>query len=334
MTVVTTMAPVRPTTLGEALESATKRLRASGSPTPRLDAEVLLAFVLGTHRTAVLAHPDAPLGNDAAERLRTCVTRREVGEPVAYIRGLKEFHGLTFSVDARVLIPRPETELLVDLGQERIAAALTSAPCSAGAPPLRVVDVGTGSGAVVVALGSALRKRGLLEAVDLLGTDISRDALAVAAENAVAHGIADHVRFIEADLLPPGPDAAPFDLLLANLPYVRSPDVPGLPVAATFEPVIALDGGPDGLVQLRRLLDRAPAMLAATGVALLEIGGDQAEAAFAEAAGRVPGRPLVLHRDLAGLPRVVEIGPAEPISIVPGDTGVAGAGVGAAGLES
>jgi release factor glutamine methyltransferase len=139
-----------PRTLGPILEAGIARLRASGSESPRLDAEVLAAHVLGIDRTGVLAHPEMPVGPEEAERFEECVGRREAGEPVAYIRGMKEFYGLAFSVDRRVLIPRPETELLVDLALADVVRRLTGAPRPAGTAPLRVVDVGTGSGAVAI----------------------------------------------------------------------------------------------------------------------------------------------------------------------------------------
>ena len=132
------------------VEAGTERLRAAGSDTPRLDSELLLAFAIGVDRTAVIAHGDAPVGVDAESQYLALIDRRELGEPVAYLRGIKEFHGIALSVDARALIPRPETELLVDRAIAEVMAGLTGGVDRAG--PLRVVDVGTGSGAVVVAL--------------------------------------------------------------------------------------------------------------------------------------------------------------------------------------
>ncbi len=233
------------------------------------------------------------------------VARRERGEPVAYIRGLKEFYGLAFGADPRALIPRPETERLVELAEGEVAGRLTSAPHAPDAPPLRIVDVGTGAGTIAIALGTRLRKRGMADAVDVLATDVSGEALSLARENAVGHGIADIVRFAEADLIPR--DEAPFDLVLANLPYIPSAVIPALPIAASFEPVAALDGGPDGLAVIRRLLARLPEVLGPGGVALLEMGSDQG-AAIAHELERLPG-DWVLHvePDLSGAPRVASI---------------------------
>ncbi len=296
-------------TVGAALEEAIARLRGSGSATARLDAELLVALAMGVERTTVVAHPEVPLPPPAVRRLEEFVSRRVRGEPVAYIRGVKEFHGLAFAVDARALIPRPETELLVDLGVARVAEALTGSPRPAGSARYRIVDVGTGCGAVAVALAAALRRRGFLAAVDLLATEISNDALALATENAVAHGLAEAIRFARADLLPP--DEPPFDLLLANLPYVPSADLPRLPVAASFEPALALDGGPDGLALVRRLLALLPGALRPGGEALLEIGADEAEPLRAALDEMLPGWGLAFHDDLAGIPRVAALtGPA------------------------
>ena len=153
----------------ELVEAATERLRAGGSDTPRLDAELLLAFAIGVDRTAVIAHGDAPVGADAEATFRELVARRETGEPVAYLRGMKEFHGIALTVDARALIPRPETEALVDRGIDEVMVRLTG---SLRQGPVRVIDVGTGSGAVAVASAVALRKRRVpVEDVELLATD-------------------------------------------------------------------------------------------------------------------------------------------------------------------
>lgn len=295
------------TTVDALLREGTARLREAGSETPRLDAELLLGTVLGLDRTRVIAHADAPVGVGSAATYHALVERRVAGEPVAYIRGIKEFHGLAFSVDARALIPRPETELLVELAEGEVATRLTEAPRPRGSAPLRVVDVGTGSGPVAVALAVALRRRGMLGAASILATDISEDALGVAVENVVGHAVADSVKLQAADLLPP--DGVLYDLVLANLPYVRSDVVPMLPVATSFEPPVALDGGPDGLAVLRRLLALLPSRLSDDGVALLEIGADQEAAIVATVEELLPGWRCAVEKDLAGLPRVARIEP-------------------------
>jgi release factor glutamine methyltransferase len=293
-------------TVAALLTDGTARLRAAGSETPRLDVEVLLGHVLGVDRTAIAAHPEAPVGDGAVERFRAALERREAGEPVAYIRGVKEFRGLALAVDERALIPRPETELLVDLAEAEVVARLIGAPRPPNAPPIRIVDVGTGSGAVAIALAVALRKRRMLGEVALLATDISPEAIELSKENAVGHAVGEAIEFEVGDLLPGG-TVDRWDVALANLPYVRTDAMAGLPAATAFEPPQALDGGPDGLRLIGRLLDQLPAALARDGVALLEIGGDQGDAILAEVARRLSGWSCVVHPDLGGLPRVARI---------------------------
>jgi release factor glutamine methyltransferase len=292
-------------TIGELLTSGTTRLRASGSESARLDVELLLGWAVGAERTAIVAHPEAPVGTDAALVFEAGMVRREAGEPVAYIRGFKEFHGLALCVDRRGLIPRPETELLVEEAEREIAWRLTSAPRPAGTPLLRVVDVGTGSGAIPIALATLLRRRRMLPEVSIQAYDCSADALELARENAVGHAVADAIVFAEADLLPASEPA--FELILANLPYIPSDDVDRLPVAASFEPRIALDGGPDGLAIVRRLIGQLPAALAGEGTALLEIGFDQGPA-VEEAVAELPGGwSCRIQPDLSGKPRLAHV---------------------------
>ena len=305
-------------TTGALLREGAHRLVAAGSETPRLDAELLLGHAVGVGRTVILAHPEVPVGADATRRYRAHLERRAAGEPVAYVRGLKEFYGLTFQVDARALIPRPETERLVELAQAEVMRRLDAvAGSDAGAgvrgaivggagtvlPRIRIVDVGTGSGAIAVALAVSLRGLAALEAVEILAVDISADALDLARANAAGHAVADRIQLVEADLLPPGA----FDLILANLPYVRRGAIADLPRATGFEPVLALDGGLDGLEIIGRLLDRLPGALADDGVALLEIGADQGDAIVALVVARLRGWGCAVELDLAGLPRVARV---------------------------
>ncbi|HEX6868795.1 MAG TPA: peptide chain release factor N(5)-glutamine methyltransferase [Candidatus Limnocylindrales bacterium] len=294
---------------GALLREGASRLADAGSETARLDAELLLGHAIGVERTVVLAHPEAPVGADAVRRYRADVERRAAGEPVAYIRGLKEFYGIAFQADERALIPRPETERLVELAEAEVMHRLGAVARPVDGPPLRVVDVGTGSGAIAIALAVALRRRRALDSVEILATDVSPDALGLARENAVGHAVADGVRFAESDLLPDG-DRGPFEVVLANLPYVRSDVIATLPRATSFEPIVALDGGPDGLAVIERLLARLPDALASDGVALLEIGADQGDAIVELVGARLPGWTCVVEADLAGLPRVARIGRA------------------------
>jgi release factor glutamine methyltransferase len=297
-------------TSGELLANAVARLRDAGSETPRLDAEVLLAYATGADRTTLIAHQEAPVGPEAAARFEDGLARRVTGEPVAYIRGIKEFYGIALATDSRALIPRPETERLVEAVVAETMTRLTTPGRSPAAEPIRIADVGTGSGAVAIAVTVELRRRRVpvADTVRILATDSSADALDLARENAVSHAVADTVSFVEADLVPPlAPDERPFDVVAANLPYVRSGAIGGLPVAASFEPRAALDGGADGLDLIRRLLARLPDVLADDGVALFEIGGDQGTDAPAAAGEVLPAWTATVEPDLAGLPRILRV---------------------------
>lgn len=261
--------------VGAALRDATVRLAKAGCDTPRLDAELLLAEVLGCDRAGLVVRARDELSAAAGDGFDALLARRAAREPVAYILGRKEFRRISLAVDRRVLIPRPETELLVEVG-------LTLPGGSS------VVDVGTGSGALALALKD--------ERPDLLvvGTDVCAEALAVARENAARLGI--DVGFAEADLL----DGRRYDAVLANLPYVAEGDPRLGPEIALYEPAAALYGGRDGLSVLRRLV----AMLDGVSVAALEVGFDQADA-VASLLGERGFRSVTRLRDLAGHERVV-----------------------------
>jgi release factor glutamine methyltransferase len=262
----------------DALDSAEVALSAAGVDTPRLDAEVLLAYVLGTDRLRLAVDRERPVEGPAVRAFQDAVRRRAVGrEPVAYITGMRGFRRIDVGVDPRVLIPRPETEELVEAALEL-------------PPRARVVEVGTGSGAVALALKD---ERGDLE---VLATDVSEGALAVARANATRLGL--DVRFLHADLLEGVPGA---DAVLSNPPYVE--DGTALePEIARHEPAGALFAGPDGLAVIRRLAaqaGRSPARLLA-----LEVGIGQAPAVAVLV--RDAGFDAVeIRRDLAGIERVV-----------------------------
>ena len=298
---------MRPQRVQELLADATERLDSSDSETARLDAEVLLAYVLGVDRSSLMAHPEAVLSTGQLDTFEGYLVRREAGEPVAYIRGMQEFYGTAISVDSRVLIPRPETETLVELALARITDDLTGAPRD-DAEPYLVWDVGTGSGAVPVAVALELRQRRYGDAVHYFVSDISGDARDLATVNVVSHGLAHLFIFAEGDLTEVAPlPGRPVDLLLANLPYIPSGLMAGLPAAVGYEPEGALDGGNDGLDVVRRLLTRLPDVLARGGAALLEIGGDQGELLVAAAAEALPGWDCTVHEDLSGSPRVAQV---------------------------
>jgi release factor glutamine methyltransferase len=305
----------------------TSRFEERRLETPRLDAEILVAHALGLPRVQLYVQFERPLGPEELAAIRELVKRRQAGESVAYVIGKKEFWGLDFAVDARVLVPRPDTETLVDEALARIgrvaraprprparAAEADAVPIEgadvdapvaeaiaspAPAPPKaapRIADVGTGSGAIAVTLAKERP-----DAV-VFASDASPLALAVARANAERLGAA--VTFLEGDLDVPLRAHAPFDLVAANLPYIPAGDLAGLPPEVQAEPRLALDGGPDGLGLVRRLVEAAPALLAPGGALVLEIGVHQAAdtAALLTAAGFVDVR---VRRDLGAIERVV-----------------------------
>lgn len=292
------------TTVAAALARATDALRAAASPTPRLDAEVLLAHVLELDRAWLLAHPEAPMTAVAERSYRELVERRAAGEPVAYLRGFKEWRSLRIRTDARALIPRPETELLLDASIDEIRSRMAGDDL-----PLIAWEVGCGSGALVTAL--ALRFRAAIELgrLRLIASDVSPDALELTAENLDAHAVAPLVDLALADLLAPAGTSLPAPhVVVANLPYVPSPEVAAAGAPLEFEPRGALDGGADGMDVLRRLLEEARDRTAPGATLLLEIGAGQGAALSALAP---PGSAVETRRDLAGIERVVRIGLAD-----------------------
>jgi release factor glutamine methyltransferase len=292
-------------TVGALVSDGAARLAAAGSESPRLDAELLLGQVLGVDRTGVVAAGAAPVGQGQAAAFEAAIARRVANEPIAYIRGFREFHGLALATDPRALIPRPETELLVDAAVAEVVQRLTAAPRAPGSPPIRIADVGTGSGAIALALLAALRKRRMDAQVTVLATDASPEALDLARENAVGHGLADRLEFAEADLLPDW--ISGLDIVCANLPYVRTSDLATLAPDLAWEPRAALDGGADGLDVIRRLLLLLPSVCARGGVALLEIGADQGTSIADAVADALPGWRCTVTADLAGLPRLARV---------------------------
>jgi release factor glutamine methyltransferase len=263
----------------EALDSAVIALTAAGVETPKLDAEVLLARVLGTERLALLADRDAVVAGPAVRAFQDAVRRRTVQrEPVAYITGVKGFRHLELAVDPRVLIPRPETETLVEAAIDALA------------PGARVVDVGTGSGAVALALKDERPD------LDVLATDVSDDALAVARANAGRLGL--EVAFVHGDLLA---SVGSVDAVVSNPPYVEDDAQLG-PEIARHEPSLALRAGPDGLDVLRRLVPAAGA--GAAGILAVEVGAGQA-GAVQELAREAGFERTERRADLAGIDRVV-----------------------------
>lgn len=290
-------------TAARLLTDSTERLRRGGSPSPRLDAELLISHAFGRDRAWIHGHPDAELSAEGAAALLDWLTRREGGEPIAYIRGFKEWFSLRVRVDDRALIPRPETELLAELAITEIASRLTRDDAL-----ILAWEVGTGSGAVALALALRFRSALALRRLRLVASDISPEALELATENLAAHGAGELATLVCADLISDAGATLPLpDLVIANLPYVAAAEVDGAVGSLRYEPRSALDGGPDGLGVVRALVAQLPEHLAAGGVALLEIGAGQA-AAVRECVEDLPMRAAVTTlRDLAGIERVIRI---------------------------
>jgi len=274
-------------TILEVLNWTKGHFESKGLDSARQDAEILLAHVLGTKRVMLYARFDQPLVGDELTQMRTLVARRARGEPVAHLVGKKEFWSLELEVTADTLVPRPDTEALVEVALELGRAAKV------------VVDVGTGTGAIACALAKELPE------ARVFATDVSEAALAVARRNVERHGLAERVELLQGDLLDALPQGAPpVDLLAANLPYIPSRDIAGLMRdVREFEPRLALDGGPDGLDPIRRLVAAAGAHLASGAHVVLEAGADQvpALAALLSRAGFVD---VGTREDAAGLLRV------------------------------
>ncbi len=325
-------------TIGRLLETATGYLREKRSTSPRLDAELLLAETLGLERIHLYTGFDRPLESSEVDRFRVLIARRAAHEPVAYILGRAYFRHLSLEVTPDVLIPRPETEELVEVALELLrrrpaweapdggalpnarAAAVTAPACGSvgsaptGSPPAAqplIADVGTGSGAIALSLAQEAGVR-------VLATDVKPEALGVAARNAAAAGLAGLVEFRQADLLAEAAEAY-FHLVISNPPYVTSGDMDALaPDIRLFEPVSALEAGPDGLAVLRRLLPQAARALRPGGSVLVEVGDQQAGAVAGLA--REAGFTLVAaHKDLSQKDRIVEATLPGAISLAPSD---------------
>ncbi len=267
--------------------------------TPQLDAQVLLAHVLGQSRSWVITHLDSPLDSSQADSVRASLSKLQAGTPLPYLLGHWEFYGLDFEVTPDVLIPRPETELLIEH-----AITFLKTRDRTRFSSLRAADVGTGSGCIAVTLAHHLPD------LRVTATDLSLPALEVAKRNAAKHRVAHRVDFLQCDLLPPHFDPLPteshFDVVCANLPYIPSEAVPGLPIFGR-EPTLALDGGPTGLDIIRRLLTIAPEWLAPQGLILLEIEASLGMQALSLAFNMFAEATIHLHQDLSGKDRLVEI---------------------------
>lgn len=294
-------------TIIQALGWARDALHGVGSDTPELDAEVLLAHSLGQQRAWLYAHPEHHLDPTTVDAYVALVRRRVTGEPVAYLVGHKEFFGLDFDVTPAVLVPRPETELLVEICLSRLRdqeAVHT------------IIDVGTGSGILAVTLAVHL------PAALVVAADLSLNALALARRNAARHNVVGRVAFVRADLLEPFGSA--FDVIVSNPPYLRSDEMPQhtpasgcgenrrgrrvrFPDPLAWEPRAALAGGRDGLRIVQRLLQTAKRRLRSGGTLVMEMGARQGPAALALAHRYFPTADIAVHRDYAGLDRALVV---------------------------
>lgn len=277
--------------VADALNHA-KTIFGEESDTPSLDAQVLLTHVLGQSRTWLLAHPEAKLTQDQNSKFNQAISRIQANVPLPYVIGHWEFYGLEFALSPAVLIPRPETELLV----EQAISWLALNPNRR-----KAADIGTGSGCIAVTLAQQISD------LDVIATDISEDALQIAEQNAQHHQVDQRIRFLQSDLLPTLDIwGAKSDLICANLPYIPTAILHSLKVFGR-EPVLALDGGADGLNTIRRLLSKIPQYLQPGGLLLLEIDSSQGIPALTLVQKAFPDARVQLLPDLAGHDRLIRV---------------------------
>ena len=275
------------------LRQAAQRLISRGIESGALDAEILLGHVLGTGPEQIVVAANTPLDDVDAWAYERLLSRRLRREPTAYITGKREFWSLDFSVSPDVLIPRPETELLVEI-------ALTLAREFCSVRPLRIIDLGTGSGAIAVALASEL------PGAKIIATDVSAAALAVAEDNAVKNGVAEKISFIQGDLFDVIEAENPVDLVVSNPPYILRSDIETLePEVSRWEPRCALDGGLDGLDYYRRIAAQGFRYLTPHGALAVEIGAGMSQAVAALFRGAPECAAVNAYNDYAGSERVV-----------------------------
>lgn len=272
-------------TLKQALTRARGILAENNIEDTPLESELLLRHALKISRTQLYLDLDHELSHEQEEALWQLAERRRNGEPTAYITGHRQFYGLDFYVDPRVLIPRPESELLVE-----IALKLAQ-----NHPPSTIADIGTGCGAIAISLALELPE------VKIYATDISTPALEVARLNCQKHRVIDRVHLLHGDML--DPILEPFDLIIANLPYVKKSELAGM----KFEPRLALDGGSDGMQRIRQLCRQASSKLSADGSLLLEIGQGQREAITTFLHSLFPDGEIEVVPDLSGIDRVIHL---------------------------
>jgi release factor glutamine methyltransferase len=275
-------------TLKQALSRARDILAKNGIEDAPLECELLLRHVLNLSRAQLYLDLDHELRHKQEEAFWHLIKRRLDGEPTAYITGHREFYGLSFYVDRRVLIPRPESELLVE----------TALGLAQNYPLFTIAEVGTGSGAIAISLALSLPE------AKIYATDISAAALEVALVNCQKHGVVDRVHLLRGNMLAPLPE--PVDLIIANLPYVKQSELARMN-SARFEPRLALDGGSDGIERIRQLCRRLGSKLRPSGFLLLEIGEGQGRAVTTLLHGLFPSGKIEVMPDLSGIERVVSL---------------------------
>ncbi len=276
-------------TIRDVLDWATEDFARRGIDSPRLDAELLVARALGTNRVGLYLDLNRPLLASERSAIRPLVARRREREPVAYILGYRDFYGRRFSVTPDVLIPRPDTETLVE-------HALSAIPLDS---PCRVLDAGTGSGAIAITIAIA---RPL---ATVTATDTSEDALRVAAANAAEHAVAERIQFARADLVVEGDR---YDVVVSNPPYVAKPQIESLEAEVRdHEPHAALDGGEDGLDVIRALLEVSVPTTAPGADMLIEVGIEQAARVVDLANAHPSWAPVAVYKDLGRIDRVVHL---------------------------
>ena len=285
-----------------ALKEGIARLRAAGVPSDTLAAELLLMHALGRDRSWVYTHPEYSLASGESEDYFALIARRAAGEPTQYLTGKQEFWGLEFEVTPAVLIPRPETEHVVEVALERLGERGIKINMKTGepSPTLRIADVGTGSGCMAVALARELPHS------DIVATDITAPALDVARRNAARHQVSDRIRFVLTNLLEGLHQSHPFDLIVSNPPYIARDEAASLPVEVReHEPHSALFGGPSGVEIYEGLIQQAGGLLGAGGILVLELGYNSADAVrkMLQAGGHWAN--INVTNDLAGIPRVI-----------------------------
>jgi release factor glutamine methyltransferase len=309
-----------PIDIRAALKEGMAQLRAAQIPSHTLAAELLLMYALGRDRAWMYSHPEALVDPSVAQKFLALIARRAAGEPVQYLTGKQEFWGLEFEVTPAVLIPRPETEHVMEVALARLGERGIKIHLDTGAPreKLGVADVGTGSGCLAVALAWELPH------AEVYATDISAPALEVARRNAARHGVADRIHFLQCDLLtglektdpssvgarravPASTENEPlFDLIVSNPPYIARNEAAQLQrEVRDHEPRAALFGGPTGIEMYQRLVDQARSLLCDRGILVLELGHDSAEHVRGVFDAQPAWTKVAITMDLAGIPRVL-----------------------------